>query len=171
MNISADEVISLLGMEKHPFEGGFFAETHRSPILLTPPAGLKLSGERSLSTAIYYLLTPDTFSEMHRLKGDEVFHFYLGDPLEMLQLDPGGGGRILSIGSDLRLGQRPQVAVAGGTWQGTRLAEGGEFALMGTTMAPGYDPDDYESGDPAVLVKEYPQFKELIHALTHPAHR
>ena len=92
------------------------------------------------------MLTPDTFSAMHRLKGDEVFHFYLGDPVEMLLLKPDGRAEAVLLGQDLSAGMRVQHAVAGGTWQGSRLAPGGKYALMGTTMAPGFDPSRLRTG-------------------------
>src|SRR5260370_38227 len=87
-----------------------------------------------------------TFSEMHRLASDEVFHFYAGDAVEMLQLIEGGGGKIVVIGSDLMRGQRPQVVVERGVWQGARLVEGGHWALLGCTVSPGFEFEDYESG-------------------------
>src|SRR5581483_11176343 len=98
------------------------------------------------ATAIYYLLTPDTVSAMHRLATDEIFHFYLGDPVEMLQLRPDGSHRVAILGPDLDAGQRPQIVVPRGVWQGARLVPGGRFALLGTTVAPGFDYADYETG-------------------------
>src|SRR5207245_2095434 len=95
--------------------------------------------DRWAGTAIYYLLTPDTFSALHRLPTDEVYHFYLGDPVEMLQLWPDGSGRVGTLGQDVRAGQLLQVIVPRGVWQGSRLRPGGAFALLGTTMAPGFD--------------------------------
>jgi uncharacterized protein len=119
-----------------------------------------------LSTAIYYLLTPETFSALHRLRSDEVFHFYLGDPVEMLQLLPGGEGRLHVLGTDLAAGMRPQVVVPRDVWQGARLLPGGSLALLGTTVAPGFDPADCESGKRDALVAAYPDFRERIVALT-----
>src|SRR5262249_32092133 len=110
--MTADEVIELLKLQPHPVEGGFFRETYRTADLL---AG---KGERrSISTAIYYLLTPKTVSALHRLPGDEVFHFYAGDPVRMLQLWPDGTTRTLVLGTDLKAGQVPQLVVPGGVWQ------------------------------------------------------
>ena len=143
-------MIDALGLEAHPLEGGFFRETFRDPS----------------STAIYYLLTPETFSEMHRLPGAEVFHHYLGDPVSMLQIDEAGRGRTLRIGRDLAAGMRPQVVVPGGTWQGSRLEAGGRLALLGCTVAPGFDYADYEPGEREALVALCPDFAETIRALT-----
>ncbi len=121
---------------------------------------------RPFGTAIYYLLAPETFSAMHRLKSDEIFHFYLGDPVEMLQLLPDGTGRTLLLGPDLLSGMQPQVVVPAGIWQGTRLLKGGRFALLGTTVSPGFEFADYESGQRDKPIKSYPKFREWIIPLT-----
>lgn len=165
--MTADELKRLLGLVPHQREGGFFVETYRAHEIV-PAAFLEpgLAGERALATAIYYLLTPETFSALHRLRSDEVFHFYLGDPVEMLQLLPGGEGRVHVLGTDLVAGMRPQVVVPRDVWQGTRLLAGGRLALLGTTVAPGFDPADYESGEREALLAAYPDFGERIVALT-----
>ena len=123
-------------------------------------------GERLMGTAIFYLLTPETFSAIHKLPGDELFHFYLGDPVEMVQLQPDGTGEILVLGQGIEAGMRLQHAVPGGCWQGSRLIAGGEFALLGTTMSPGFDYADYVTGQREGLTEQYPQFAERIKALT-----
>src|SRR5205823_7022981 len=109
-------------------------------------------------------LTADTFSGLHRLPTDEVFHFYLGDPVELLQLFPDGSGRVATLGPDLRGGQSPQLTVPRGVWQGSRLQDGGAFALLGTTVAPAFDFEDYEAGTMA-LVEGYPSFAPHIRRL------
>jgi len=165
--VTADEIIALLKLKPHPKEGGFYSETWRADE--TIPAGVlptRYSDQRSFGTCIYYLLTPGTFSAIHRLQSDEIFHFYLGDPVEMLQLFPDGGGQTVMIGSDLRAGMTPQVVVPRGVWQGSRLAVGGKFALLGCTVAPGFDFADYEHGRREALATRYPQFREKIVALT-----
>ena len=165
--MNAEEVIRLLNLEPHPEEGGFFVETYRSAGQVEAhgfPA--RYAGPRCFGTAIYYLLTPETFSEMHRLQSDEVFHFYLGDPVEMLQLGPDGEGRVVTLGTDLAAGMRPQVVVPRSAWQGARLAPGGSFALLGCTVAPGFEFVDYESGQQDALIREYSQYETLIRALT-----
>ena len=165
--LSAQEIIAALGLVPHPAEGGYFAETWRSSDSLAPSAlPARYQGPRSAGTAIYYLLEPSTFSAMHRLQSDEVFHFYLGDPVEMLLLEPGGSGRLVQLGSDLSAGHRPQVIVPRGAWQGSRVAAGGRVALLGTTMAPGFDPADFEHGDRAALIKGWPAFADRIGRLT-----
>jgi uncharacterized protein len=148
--LTAKQIQDLLRLEPLQPEGGYFAETYRS----------------ALSSAIYYMLTPDAFSAMHRLKGDELYHFYLGDPVEMLMLKPDGSAEALLLGQNVLSGMRVQHAVPGCTWQGSRLAPGGKFALMGTTMSPGFDPQDYEPGKREVLSAQYPAYAPLIAFLT-----
>ena len=165
--ITAEKIKSLLNLTPHPEEGGYYVETYRSPHHIPKevlPEGYE--DERLLATAIYYLLTSDTFSAMHRLPTDEIFHFYLGDPVEMLQLLPDGSGKIITLGTDILNGMHPQVTVMKGVWQGSRLLPGGRFALLGTTMSPGFERVDYESGKRDVLIKSYPRFRGLISALT-----
>ena len=159
--MTADEVIERLGLEPHPEEGGFFRETWRSAVGFAP--GAPWDGRRSAGTAIYYLLTPDTFSALHRLPGDEVFHFYLGDPVEMLELRPDGTARVTVLGPGLE-GMVPQHVVPGGVWQGSRLLDGGAWALLGTTMGPGFDYGDYETGG-MDLVGTHPEHADRIRAL------
>jgi predicted cupin superfamily sugar epimerase len=166
---TAAEIIAALRLQPHPIEGGYFRETFRAsgniPASLLPP-GYRVQKTRSLTTAIYYLLTPDTFSEMHRLPTEEVFHLYLGGPVRMLQLFPDGSGREVLLGTDILRSQEPQVVVPAGVWQGSRLEPGVEFALLGATVAPGFDYADYEQGRRSELVVGYPAYSESITRLT-----
>lgn len=165
--MTAAEVVELLGLVPLHTEGGYFRESYRSADSL-PPGVLpgRYSGGRSTSSAIYYLLTPESCSKLHRLRTDEVYHFYLGDPVEMLQLHPEGTARKILLGAGLADGMRPQVVVPGGVWQGSRVLDGGRFALLGTTMAPGFDPEDFEAGDRESLIHTYPAFRKSIEALS-----
>lgn len=161
--LTAKQMQELLKLQPLPVEGGYFVQTYRSKFTLaqvSPPPSYP--GKRSISTAIYYMLTPDTFSAMHRLRGDEVYHFYLGDTVEMLLLKPDGTAEAILLGQDIAAGMRVQHVVPAGTWQGSRLAPGGKYALMGTTMAPGFDPQDYEPGKREELSARYPQYAALI---------
>ena len=161
--MTAEEVIRLLQLTPLELEGGFFRETYRSRWMIPGehlPEGM--AGQRSIGTAIYYLITPETFSTLHRLPGTEVFHFYCGDPAVMLQLHPDGSSRAVTLGSDLTAGHQPQVVARGGIWQGCRLAPGGRWALLGTTMSPGFDYADYETGEREELVAQYPEVAEEI---------
>jgi uncharacterized protein len=165
--ISAEELKVLLNLTPLSIEGGYFNETYRAEEMI--PAGTigdRYDGPRRASTAIYYLLEPGEFSEMHRVKSDEVFHFYYGDPVEMLQLWPDGSVKTVAIGTDFERGMRPQVMVPRGVWQGCRLVGSGTLALMGCTVSPGFEYADYESGKREELVKGWPAAKERIAELT-----
>ncbi len=165
--ITAEQIISLLQLVPHPQEGGYFVETYRCQEEIPEPVlPDRYRGARSFSTAIYYLLTPHTFSLMHRLQTDEIFHFYLGDPVEMLLLGPGDSGRVFVLGTDLPKGMRPQALARRGVWQGSRLLPGGRFALLGTTVSPGFEEADYEDGQRDLLIRSYPGFRDQILALT-----
>jgi len=162
-----ETILALLRLEPLPHEGGYFCETYRSRATIPPELlGEAYTGPRSGATAIYYLLTPESFSAMHRLPGDELFHFYMGDPVRMLQLHPDGRIEEPELGTDLVSGQRPQALVPAGTWQGASLVAGGSFALLGATMSPGFDFDDYEHGDPASLEAQFPEARARIRSLT-----
>ena len=164
--MTADDVIRALALQPHPVEGGFFRETYRTAATLPAGAIPTHTGPRSVSTAIYYLLKPGHVSELHVLPGDEVFHFYLGAPVRMLQLWPDGTGKEVVLGSDIAAGQVPQLVVPGGVWQGTRLVGDTGFALLGCTVAPGFDYADYRSAARAELVAKWPTFADEIARLT-----
>ncbi|HEY0759109.1 MAG TPA: cupin domain-containing protein [Acidisarcina sp.] len=170
--MKADELKALLGLSPHPREGGCFLRTWESPLML-PRGALpaRYKGDRLCGTAIYYLLEPNTFSEMHRLQSDEVFHFYTGAPVEMLQLRPDGGSSVATLGLDFNAGMRPQIVVPQGVWQGSRIITGSaeanlDFSLLGCTVSPGFEFEDYEAGNREHLVRLYPQHAAMIEALT-----
>ncbi len=146
---------------QHPIEGGYFRRTYTSASALDLARGVRPAG-----TAIYYLLEAGTFSEMHVLDSDEIFHFYLGDPVEMLQLFPGGGSAVITLGPDLQAGQHVQVLVPAGVWQGTRLIGDGKLALLGCTVVPGFDFDDYRNASFDELAAKWPEQADRIRALT-----
>lgn len=132
----------------------------------TEEAPIKPEVGRIWSTCIYYLLTPDTFSAMHKLKGDEIYHFYLGDPVEMLNLYANGRSKIVKLGHDIANGATVQHVVPNGIWQGSRLIDGGKFALMGTTMSPGFLAKDCEFGSRKKLSQEWTDCADMIAKLT-----
>ena len=168
--MTAEDVKKLLGLKPHPREGGWYVRTYEAAELIAADAFAdgRYAGARRTGTAIYYLLEAETFSEMHRLQSEEVFHFYAGDAMEMVQLREGGRGAKIVIGNDLVRGQRPQVVVERGVWQGSRLVEGG-WALLGCTVSPGFEFEDYEAGDRAELSAGWPEFAGEIAALTRVA--
>ncbi|MFZ0271460.1 MAG: cupin domain-containing protein [Acidobacteriaceae bacterium] len=166
--ISAEELKRRLGLEPHPREGGWFRQTWKAEETIPPealPEG-RYSGARAAGTAIYYLLEPNNFSEMHKLASDEVFHFYLGDAVEMLQLWPDGTGKRVVLGQDIAHGELLQTVVPQGVWQGTRLIDGGKVALLGCTVSPGFDYADYASGGREELVSGWPEWKQMVENLT-----
>jgi len=164
--ITAEKLVKLLGLKPHP-EGGYYRETYRSDEIIEKEAlSERYTGNRSYGTAIYYLLTRETFSALHRIKTDEIYHFYLGDSVELVQLLPDGSGCIVKLGTDIASGAQVQTIVSRGTWHGARLAEGGTYALLGTTVSPGFEFADFELGDRNELMGSYPSFSEAISALT-----
>jgi len=165
--ITVDYLMAHLGLEPLPEEGGYFAETYRSPMQIPGEClPLRYTDSRPCATAIYYLLTPDTFSALHRLPGDEIYHVYLGDPVDLLLLHPDGRGEVVTLGQDLEAGMRLQTVAPGGAWQGSRLRDGGHFALLGTTMAPGFAFEDFQLARREALLQTYPAFADWIVRLT-----
>jgi uncharacterized protein len=164
--MTADDLIRLLNLQPHPVEGGYFRESYRAATMLPHTVLPAHGGDRSVSTAIYYLLKPGHVSELHVLPADEVFHFYLGSPVKMLQLWPDGGGKEVILGQNLALGQVLQLVVPAGVWQGTRLLGDDGFALLGCTVAPGFDYADYVGGTRAELTAQWPAFADEIARLT-----
>ena len=164
--MTADDVIRVLNLQPHPVEGGFFRETYRAAGVIPQDVLPDHLGPRSVSTAIYYLLKPEHVSELHVLPGDEVFHFYLGSPVKMLQLWPDGSGKEVVLGPNLAAGEVPQLVVPAGVWQGTRLVGDTGFALLGCTVAPGFDYADYRDAARAELTAQWPAFAAEIARLT-----
>ena len=154
--MTAEEIIRLLDLKPHP-EGGYYRETYRSP-------GISPGSQprRSYSTAIYYFLTPGTSSKMHRLDHDEVFHFYMGDPVTWVLLGPGGRFEKKVLGNRLELGETPQLVIQAGTWFGGYLDEGGRYSLMGTTVAPGFEFQDFHLAERKTLLAGYPAAEKEI---------
>ncbi len=167
MPITANDIITFYGLEPLPGEGGFFRQSYRSADVL-PPEVLqgRYSEPRLLASGIYYLLTPDTCSRLHRLPTDEIYHFYLGDPVTLLRLFPDGTSNAVTLGQNIRKGEHVQFVVPKGVWQGSFLNEGGVFAFMGTTMAPGFEYSDFEAGDRDFLTNAYPEREAIIRRLT-----
>lgn len=141
-DLTADELIALLDLQPLAGEGGYFRQTYHQP---------DASGFGSLTTAILFLITPDAYSGLHRLTHDELFHFYLGDACEMVTFRTGEDFGITTLGADLRRGMKIQHLVEAEYWQGTRLRTGGRFALLGTTMTPGFDPAGFHLASEATL--------------------
>ncbi len=165
---TARAIIEKLKLEPLPFEGGYFRRTYECGEPPVSAAQLRRagSGSRLLSTAIYYLVTPEGFSALHRVKSDEMFHFYAGDAVEMVQIDREGRLSLHKIGSDILGGEEPQVLVPKGYWQGLRLIPGGSWALMGTTVTPGFEYEDFELGSRKELTLAFPDLADVISTYT-----
>jgi predicted cupin superfamily sugar epimerase len=149
-NFTAKQVIDHLGLEPLPLEGGFFRRT-----LSVPP---------SLSV-IFYLLTPESSSMLHRLRADEIWCFQAGDAIELLLLSPDGSGEQIKLGSDLGDGQHAQALVPAGTWQGAQMMPGGRWALATCVCSPEFVQKDFELGDGPTLCAAYPRFADVIRLL------
>ncbi|MFT3830554.1 MAG: cupin domain-containing protein [Opitutaceae bacterium] len=160
------QIIAQLGMRPLPGEGGWFAPVWRSGERL-PDVGWPERPGRAAGSSILYLLAGAEFSALHRLRSDEVWHFHAGEAIELLRLDPASGeGEWVRLGPAVLAGEAPQVVVPRGFWQGARLASGSRWALLGCTMAPGWDDADFELGRRAELTAMWPQFDADIAALT-----
>ena len=161
--MNAEQIIEHYGMRPIPLEGGYLREMHYFNIPIAKEAlPAKYPNGRLISNTILFLVTKDSFSRMHRLPTDEVYHFYMGDPVEQLQLLPDGTGRIIRLGHDILNGDSLQYAAPAGCWHGTRLVDGGEWALMGTTMAPAWDESDYIDVVREDLIQQWPEFEAAI---------
>ena len=159
MSSRARTLIDTLGLIPHP-ERGFYAETYRAPSrVLSASHG----GERSASTAIYFLVTADQpFTFLHRLKSDEVFHLYDGGPLDIVRLFPDGRADVARLGLDLAAGERPQIVIPAGAWFGTELSPGTSHCLVGCTVAPGFEFADFDLAEGPELEARYPAMADRI---------
>lgn len=159
MNQTAKDLIDHYGMALMEQENIYFTQTYVSDI--------KYGDHKPVGTAIVALLTdaPDSYSDMHKLPTDEVWHFYLGDPIELLVLHPDGRDELRLMGQDVLAGQLVQTAVPADCWMGARLQPGGEYGLFGTTMAPGFTPDDFVAANASELQNSYPNRADLIRSM------
>jgi len=162
---TAQELITNLELVRHP-EGGWFRETYRSteevPAQAVPE---RFDGSRVFSTAIYFLLEEGDISALHRIKSDEMWHFYAGSPLLIHIIIPDGRYQTLHLGPDQASGEQYQAVVPAGCWFGAELI-GNQFALVGCTVSPGFDFADFEIAEGQQLSDSYPQHAELIMRMT-----
>jgi uncharacterized protein len=165
-NKDASYWIEKLQLERHP-EGGYFRQTYRSDIQIAAEAlPARFSGARTASTAIYFLLGGNDFSAFHRLRSDEIWHFYAGSGLIVHVIDPAAEYSRIHLGSDAENGEALQAVVGAGCWFGSELADRSSFALVGCTVSPGFDFEDFELGKRLELVRCYPQHRRIIERLT-----
>ncbi len=165
---TVEQLVNQFQLEPHP-EGGFFRETYRASEKI-PHGSLpkRFKGDRSYSTAVYFLISKDKFSSLHRIQSDEAWHFYLGGPMTIVHISPEGKVEKIVLGQDVLNGQRIQYVVPAGYWFGAYLNPGSEYSLVGCTVAPGFDFADFELYTRADLLKRFPQAKDVITQLTHP---
>ena len=160
--MSGNELIERLGLQPHP-EGGYFLETYRAEHSIKDG-----DRQRAVSTAIYYLLCEGAVSHLHRIDADELWHAYAGSGLRVHIFDE-SGYRFLDIGTDLSAGQRPQGVVPAGAWFGAELLNADDYALVGCTVAPGFEFTSFELADRALLLARYPEQRSVIERLTAPS--
>lgn len=153
----ADDIIKLYQLQPNETEGGYFKLTYKLD---------DVGSDIPKSTAIFYLLKNKDRSLMHKLSSDMIYHFYSGDPVTMVLLKPDGTGSVITLGNNVLHQQQAQVVIPKNTWIGSYVANNGGYALMGTTMTPGFDPKGYELGDRSELIKVYPEYKKEIVMLT-----
>ncbi|MEI9912869.1 MAG: cupin domain-containing protein [Bacteroidota bacterium] len=164
---TADFWIQHLQLNKH-IEGGWYSEIYRSALTFSNeqlPAAF--GGERNACTHIYFLLEKKGYSAFHRIKSDELWHFYAGDPLIIYEIDKEGKMKEHFLGNDIEKGQSLFCVIGGGNWFGSRVANGGEYGLAGCTVAPGFDFNDFELADKKLLLAAYPEYAKLIHQLSY----
>ncbi len=158
MKLIAREIIAKLDLQPLPGEGGWFRRTWQSDYQL------EIAGETRLAaTCIYFLITPDNPSRWHRVPGPELFHFYAGSPVILMQLSKTGDLKEIILGSDVLADQQPQCLVPAGSWQTLRVSSGGDgYALLAASMTPGYDDRDFELAKLDELQQQFPQHRVLI---------
>jgi uncharacterized protein len=154
-------IIEKLKMISHP-EGGFFKEIYRSKqVISNSSLPIKHSGDRNFSTSIYYLLVGEQISHFHRLKSDEIWHFYKGSPIILHCISEGKYFQI-KIGNNFEKDEVPQYVIYAGVWFAAEVEDKTSYSLVGCTVAPGFDYSDFELGKREDLLKQFPQFKEII---------
>ncbi|MBO6525122.1 MAG: cupin domain-containing protein [Balneolaceae bacterium] len=160
------ELVEQLDLQEH-VEGGFYKETYRSKgIIKQGSTPENFDGDRNYSTGIYFLLTSDNFSAFHRIKQDEMWHFYEGSPLTIHMIDVTGHYSFQRLGLDLKNHEQPQFTVPKNVWFASEVEDPNTYCLTGCTVAPGFDFTDFELAERKALIKAYPQHKEVIHRLT-----
>ena len=162
MSLATQQIIDLLGLSPHP-TCGIVAESYRSALQL--PADVlpgAYGGGRPLGNVLNFMVTPTARVHLHRLRSDQMYHYYQGDPLQVLLLYVDGRSEVCTLGHDLAAGQRPQLLIPGGAFHTARVAPGGAYALLATSVWLRAEPEDVELGDPAKLAAAYPGVRDLI---------
>lgn len=169
--MTADEVLALLGLEPNA-TCGFVRETYRSTRQIAP-GGLQapFADGRPAGSALYFMVTPAAPVKLHRIRNDQLYHYYLGDPLEVLMLHGEGKVEHVVVGPDLRAGQRVQLLIPGNTFHTARLIGSRHWFLGGSTEWPGVVPADVEMGNVEALAAQYPQVAADLRSFPKPAQK
>lgn len=164
----AEEIIKALNLEPHP-EGGYFKETYRSQGTIMPDSlDPAYKGSRNYATCIYFLLTSDSFSAFHRIKQDEIWHFYDGSPIRLHTISETGEHATFIIGRNLAAGEVPQLVVPGGHWFAAEVILQNDYSLVGCTVSPGFSFEDFELPTRQELTAKFPTHEKLIANFTKP---
>lgn len=159
------DIVTKLNMLPHP-EGGYYKEEYRSKGIIPNTSLPQFDGDRSYCTSIYFLLTSENFSGFHKIKQDEIWHFYSGSPLAVHVIDLDGNYTKHLIGMDIEKGYLPQLTVPANCWFASSVKSKNGYSFVGCTVAPGFDFNDFELAKREELTKIYPKHKEIIKALT-----
>jgi predicted cupin superfamily sugar epimerase len=162
MKLPPAQIIELLGLERHS-TCGFARETYRSGLQIPAEAlPAEYGGSRSLGDFLYFLVTPEAPVLLHRIGSDQMYHYYQGDPLEVLLLYPGGGSEVRVVGPDLAAGMRPQLLIPGGTFHAGRVPPGSSYSLLGTSVWLRAEPTDVEAVNVEQLMASYPAARKML---------
>lgn len=166
MKLSSKEIIDLLHLEPHP-TCGLVKQTYLSKTIL-PKSALpdQFGSDRPAGSILYFMVTQETQIKLHKIRSDQMYHFYFGTPLEVLLLYPDGNAEIKVAGDDIKAGMAPQLFIPGNTYHVSRLHEEGSYSLLGTSEWIGVEPEDVELGNPEELCDRYPRFKKEIQDFT-----
>ncbi len=165
MSSRVEFLIEKLNLKPHP-EGGFFKETYRSKESIKKEnLHVRFAGDRAHSTSIYFLLTSENYSALHKIQSDEMWHHYEGGTLEITSIDNNGKLTVHSLGKNLENNEEPQIVIKAGDWFGAKVKDKDTYTLAGCTVSPGFDFEDFVMGDKNELLKQFPQHKEVIESL------
>ncbi|MDY8134041.1 cupin domain-containing protein [Aquimarina sp. 2201CG5-10] len=166
MNITVKEIVDKLKLSPHP-EGGYYKEIYRSnEVIPQETLGAKFTGDRNYCTGIYFLLTSENFSAFHRIKQDEIWHYYGGSSLYVHVIDLNGKYMRHAVGMNLDQGEVPQLTVPAGCWFASSVKNENDYSLVGCTVSPGFDFDDFELAESKELIVQFPDHKDLIKQYT-----
>ncbi|WP_370476766.1 cupin domain-containing protein [Tamlana flava] len=162
----AKKIAEQLNMQHHP-EGGYFKETYRSSGEITPEnLGSDFTENRNFSTCIYFLLTSDTFSAFHKIKQDEIWHFYKGSSIKLHIISSEGAYSSVIIGNNLEKNEIPQFVVKAKDWFAAEVTNKDSYSLLGCTVSPGFDFKDFKLAERNTLISKFPKHKTIIEKLT-----